>query len=63
MNKKKKFDAVEMKRQAQTQLNEETKGMSPKETQEFYKHRAESGPLAKFWKSIQPKSSKKAVGT
>ena len=61
MNRKKKFDTVEMKRHAQAELYEETKDMSPEETREFYKRRAESGPLGKFWKSIQPKSSKKAV--
>ena len=64
MNKKKEveIDPVELKRKIQTELHKETKHMTAEQKRSFYKMGAESGPLAKFWKSIQPKNSKKAVG-
>ncbi len=65
MNKKFKtkiVDPVEMKREIQSELFEETKDMTSDEKRAFYKKRAESGALAKFWKEVQPKPSKKAVG-
>ena len=60
-NKKKKFDAVEMKRNAQKHLYEETKKMTSEEELVFYRNRAKSGSLAEFWKQIQLKPTKKAI--
>ncbi len=64
MNKKKKteIEPVELKREIQAELFDETKNMTSDQKRAFYKKEAESGPLAKFWKSIQPKSPKKATG-
>ena len=63
MNKKQKneVDPVELKRKIQADLYNETKNMSSVEKKNFYKKEAESGPLSKFWKSIQPKTSKKVA--
>jgi hypothetical protein len=63
MNKKSKVkvdDPVELKRKIQDELFEETKKMTGKEKRAFYKRQAEAGPLAKFWKEVQSKPSKKS---
>jgi hypothetical protein len=57
----KEIDPVELKRKIQAELYEETKGMTAEQKQAFYKKEAESGSMAKFWRSIQPKPSKKAI--
>ncbi len=64
MNKKQKkeIEPVELKRQIQAEMHDETKHMTPEQKRIFYKKEAETGPLGKFWKSIQPKGSKKSVG-
>lgn len=64
MNKKQKkeIDPVELKRKIQSDIHDETKNMTSEQKRAFYKKEAESGPLAKFWKVVQHKNSKKAVG-
>ena len=47
MNKKKTFDCVEMKRQIQAKMYEETRGMSHEEELEYYRSRAKE-----FWKKM-----------
>jgi len=63
MNKKQKkeIEPVELKRKIQSDMHDETKNMTPEQKRVFYKKEAESGPLSKFWKSIQPKNSKKTA--
>ena len=64
MNKKKNIEVepVELKREIQAELFDETKSMTSNQKRDFYKKEVASGPLSKFWKSIQPKGPKKATG-
>ena len=59
MNKKKKFDCVEMKHAIQEQIYEETKNMSWEQEREYRRKNIEAGPLAQKWKSIQEQQEKK----
>ena len=59
MTKKKKFDCVKMKKEIQSQIYEEMKGMSEEEKSEYFKKAKMSGPLTKFWKSIQSPNATK----
>jgi hypothetical protein len=62
MNKKKKFDAVEMKRKIQGEIYQETKGMTPEEEREYYRKSVEKGPFGKLWKELRGKQKKQAAG-
>lgn len=49
----KKFDCVEMKRQAQAKIYEETEDMTAEQRIAYFRKAAEEGPLAEWWKSIR----------
>ena len=59
MNKKKKFDCVEMKHAIQEKLYEETKNMSWEQERDHLRKKIETGPLAEKWKAIQEQQAKK----
>lgn len=59
MNKKKKFDCVEMKHAIQEKLYEETKGMTWEQERDHRHKRIESGPLAEKWRAIQEQQVKR----
>ncbi len=68
MSKKtmRKFDCVEFKRRAQTEIYEEIKNMSPREQIAYFHERAGSGSLGSWWRSLQrvstsPKSTEEAA--
>ncbi len=64
MNKKKKFDCVEMKHKIQKEIYEETKNMTPKEKEEYSKKLIENSSLADYWKKLkeQEESKQKKAG-
>jgi len=66
MSKKKakeEFDCVAFKREAQSKVYEETKRLSLKEQVAYFRKRASSSPLGKWWKrlpSASPVQKKRA---
>ena len=62
MNKKKKFDCVEMKREIQAKIYEETKGMTLDQEREYRRKNIENGPFAQKWKAIQDQAKIKKTG-
>ena len=59
MNKKKKFDCVEMKHKIQEQIYEETKNMSWEQESEHRRKSIEAGPFAQKWKTLQEQQAKR----
>ena len=60
---KKEFDCVAFKRQVQDKVFQETKGLSLEEQVAYFRKKANSGPLAKWWKrlpSATPSQKRKA---
>jgi len=51
--RKKDFDCVEFKRQAQARIYERIKGLSPQEEIEYFRRAAEQGPLGDWWKNMR----------
>lgn len=54
----KTFDCIEFKRRVQAEIYEGIRGLPQQEQIEFFRRRAEEGPLGEWWKSI--KRAKKA---
>jgi hypothetical protein len=52
----KSFDCVEFKRQAQTEIYEEIKGLTPEEEIDYFRREVAAGPFGKLWKSLQVRS-------
>jgi hypothetical protein len=52
----KKFDCVEFKRKAQTEIFEETRGMTPEQEIAYFNRKAETGRVGKWWKKIRKAS-------
>jgi hypothetical protein len=48
----KEFDCVAFKRQAQSRIYKETKGLTLKDQAEYFRKKANSGPLGKWWKRL-----------
>jgi hypothetical protein len=53
---RKKFDCVEFKRKAQAEIYAEIERLSPDEQREYFRRRAESGPLGRWWLSVKHKA-------
>jgi hypothetical protein len=51
--KAKGFDCIEFKRQAQAEIYEEIKGLSPQEEIEYFRRQAATGPLGKWWNALE----------
>ena len=51
--RKKSFDCIAFKRQAQAQIYKEIKGLSPKEEIAYFRRQAATGPLGNFWKALE----------
>jgi len=49
----KAFDCVEFKRQAQLEIYEKIKSLSPQEEIEYFRRRAEQGPLGNWWRKVK----------
>ena len=47
------FDCIEFKRQAQAEIYQEIKGLSPEKQIEYFRRRAAHGPLGKWWKALE----------
>jgi hypothetical protein len=56
----KDFDSIAFKRQAQAEIYEEIKGLSPEEELAYFRRHAAVGPLAKLWKSLERRSKSDA---
>jgi hypothetical protein len=54
------FDCITFKRQAQAEIYEEIKGLSPEEEIAYFRRRAAAGPLGKLWKTLGRRSGAKA---
>jgi hypothetical protein len=52
----KSFDCVEFKRQAQAEIYQEIKGLTPEEEIEYFRRQVAAGPFAKLWKSLQDRA-------
>jgi hypothetical protein len=50
----KKFDCIAFKRQVQSEMYEETRGMNTEEYLEYLRRRVEEGPFAEWWKANGP---------
>lgn len=60
---KKEFDCVAFKREAQSKVYEETKDLSVKEQLVYFRKKAQSGALGKWWRglpSASPSQKRKA---
>ena len=55
---KKTFDCIAGKRQSQSRIYEEIKNLNPAEEAEYFKVKALSGPLGKWWKATSAGSKK-----
>jgi len=49
----KSSDCIEFKRQAQQEIYEEIKELSPEEEIAYFRRGAVTGPLAKLWKALE----------
>ncbi|MHB1037387.1 MAG: hypothetical protein ACYC35_25350 [Pirellulales bacterium] len=47
----KTFDCIAFKRKVQAEIYEDIKDLSPAEEIEYFRKKAETGPLGKWWKS------------
>ncbi len=56
-SKAKKFDCIAFKRSAQAKVYEETKRLSPQEEIAYFRDRAKSGALSKWWATVRSRSS------
>ena len=61
--RKKSFDCIAFKRQAQAEIYEDIKNLSPDEELEYFRKQAETGPLGKWWKKVKRLSEQGAVPT
>lgn len=52
----KEFDCIEFKRQAQAEIYEEIKGLSPEEEIEYFRRRVATGPFGRLWKALEDRS-------
>ena len=50
------FDCIEFKRQAQAEIYQEIKGLSPEEEMEYFRRRVAAGPFGKLWKTLEDRS-------
>ena len=50
------FDCIEFKRQAQAEIYQEIKGLSPEEEIEYFRRRVAAGPFGKLWKALEDRS-------
>ena len=50
MKPRKTFDCVEMKREIQERIHQETKDLSREELIDYFRRHAETGPFAELWK-------------
>lgn len=51
------FDCIEFKRQAQAEIYQEIKGLSPEEELEYFRRQVAAGPFGKLWKTLETHSS------
>lgn len=49
---KREFDCIAFKRQAQGKVYEETKNLTLKDQVAYFRKKANSGPLGKWWKRL-----------
>jgi len=54
------FDCIAFKRQAQAQIYEEIKGLSPEEEIAYFRRSAAVGPFGKLWKALGDRPETKA---
>jgi hypothetical protein len=50
------FDCIEFKRQAQAEIYQEIKGLSPEQEMEYFRRRVAAGPFGKLWKTLETRS-------
>ena len=50
------FDCIAFKRQAQTEIYEEIKGLSPEEEIEYFRRQVAAGPFGKLSKALEARS-------
>jgi len=48
---KSKFDCIEFKRKAQERIFRDIRDMTPEDQREYFRLKAESGPLGEWWKA------------
>lgn len=53
MKPRKAFDCVEMKREIQEKIHEETKNLTRTELIAYFRRHAETGPFADLWKNTR----------
>ncbi len=58
--KKKTFDCLEFKRRTQARIYEEIRDMTLDEQLEYFRIRAENGPLGEWWKAKKHSSTARA---
>jgi len=47
------FDCIAFKRRVQTEIREQTKGMTPEEEMAYFHRRVADGPFGKWWGSLE----------
>ncbi len=50
------FDCIEFKRQAQAEIYQEIKGLSPEEEIKYFRRQVAAGPLGQLWKALERRS-------
>lgn len=53
------FDCIEFKRRVQSEIYEEIRHLSRAEQLEYFRRRAEEGPLGDWWRSIKRAKAKR----
>ena len=53
MNKPKEFDCIEFKRKVQERVYEDIKDKTSQQQIEYFRNRAENGPLGDWWRLIR----------
>ena len=54
------FDSVAFKNRVQAEIHEEIKALTPPQQIEYFNRRAETGPLAPWWKKVRRASAKRS---
>jgi hypothetical protein len=59
---RKTFDCVGFKRKVQAEIYEEIKELSPEQEIEYFRRRAATGPLGKWWQGLEQRSEPRHEG-
>ena len=58
-----RFDCIAFKEQAQSEVYEEIKDLTPEQQVDYFNKHARNGPLGQWWRKLRPASPTRPVRT